>query len=210
MLLFGLRIWPAILLGAFLVNLTTFGGGIHLAGYGDRQHARSCRRCVPDDALRKRLQVIRACSGFLQVRRVEHAGGDDQRNLRTHESRGWRTSALSEFARIWLTWWLGDVGGFLLFAPLPILWIETPRLVGDDRRLLETSMMLIAIALIGALVFGGALPGIESYPVGFICIPILVWSALRFGQREAATAIFVLTVSADWGLMRRPWPVGAI
>src|SRR6201999_3982152 len=114
---------------------------------------------------------------------------------------------VSEFARIWMTWWFGDVGGFLLFAPLPILWMENPRLLGADQRSLEASLMLITIALIGVLVFGGALPGIGNYPVGFICIPILVWSALRFGQREAATAIFVLTVSADWGRMRGlgPW-----
>jgi signal transduction histidine kinase/CheY-like chemotaxis protein len=34
-----------------------------------------------------------------------------------------------------------------------------------------------------------------------------VWSAFRFGQREAATAIFILTVSAEWGMMRGhgPW-----
>ena len=68
-------------------------------------------------------------------------------------------------------------------------------------------MTLAAIALFGILVFGGAVPGIENYPIGFICIPILVWSAFRFGQREAATSIFILAVSADWGMMRGhgPW-----
>jgi signal transduction histidine kinase/ActR/RegA family two-component response regulator len=112
-----------------------------------------------------------------------------------------------EFVRVWLTWWLGDVGGFLMFAPFPILWIENPRLTGDRRRLLESSVTLAAVALFGILVFGGALPGIENYPIGFICVPILVWSAFRFGQREAATAVFILTVSAEWGMMRGhgPW-----
>jgi integral membrane sensor domain MASE1 len=50
---------------------------------------------------------------------------------------------VSEFARIWMTWWFGDVGGFLLFAPLPILWMENPRLLGADQRSLEASLMLI-------------------------------------------------------------------
>ena len=112
-----------------------------------------------------------------------------------------------EFVRVWLTWWLGDVGGFLLFAPFPILWAENPRLTSDHRRLLESSVTLAAITLFGVLVFAGVLPEIEHYPIGFICIPILVWSAFRFGQREAATALFILAVCADWGMMRGhgPW-----
>jgi signal transduction histidine kinase/ActR/RegA family two-component response regulator len=112
-----------------------------------------------------------------------------------------------EFVRVFVTWWLGDLGGFLLFAPFPILWIENPRLTTDHRRLLESSVTLAVIALFAILVFAGAVPGIENYPIGFICIPILVWSAFRFGQREAATAIFILTVSAEWGMMRGhgPW-----
>ena len=65
----------------------------------------------------------------------------------------------------------------------------------------------MAIVVVGVLEFGGALPGIGNYPIGFVCIPILVWSAFRFGQREAATCNFVLAASAAWGIMRGmgPW-----
>ena len=113
----------------------------------------------------------------------------------------------NEFVRIWATWWLGDVGGFLLFAPLPILWIENPKLTGDHGRLLESSLVLAVITLFGVVVFAGTVPGIAKYPIGFFCFPMLVWCAFRFGQREVATAIFVLTVSAEWGMMRGhgPW-----
>ena len=176
-----------------------FRNRLHVAGHRDRQHARSRRRGVPDDALCERPQAIRTCPGLFQVRRDEHVRGGAQRHHRRYKSRARRIRARSEFARIWLTWWLGDVGGFLLVAPFLILWIEDPRLTGDRRRLSSRRLTLTAIALFGVLVFGGALPESANYPIGFICIPMLVWTAFRFGQREAATAMFVLAVSADWG-----------
>ena len=33
----------------------------------------------------------------------------------------------ASYPSIWLTWWLGDVGGDLVAAPLLILWWARPR-----------------------------------------------------------------------------------
>jgi signal transduction histidine kinase/CheY-like chemotaxis protein len=207
LLLLGYQIWPGIFLGAFFVNLAISGAVFASLGI----------------ATGNTLEAITAV--YLTMR---YANG---RRLFEHAQDFFRFAALgmlaaalsatigatslalsgfvhsNEFARVWLTWWLGDVGGFLLFAPFPILWIERPRLTGDHRRPLESSLTLAAVALFGILVFAGAIPGIEKYPIGFICVPILVWTAFRFGQREAAAAIFVMTVCAEWGMMRGhgPW-----
>lgn len=207
MLLLGFQIWPGVFLGAFIVNLTTSGAVFASIGM----------------ATGNTLEAVAAV--YLTMR---YANG---RKLFEHAHDFFKFAALSifaatisatigiaslalgglahwnELARIWLTWWFGDVGGFLLVAPFVILWMENPRLIGDRQRLIESSLTLAAIALFGVLVFGGALPGIENYPIGFVCIPILVWSAFRFGQRESATAMFILAVSADWGMMRGlgPW-----
>ena len=44
------------------------------------------------------------------------------------------------------------------------------------------------------MVFGGWLPPrLEHYPLDFLCIPVLVWAAFRFGQREVATAVAALS-----------------
>ena len=207
MLLLGYQIWPGIFLGAFFVNLATTGAVFSSLGI------------ATGNTLEAVVAVYLAMRYANGRKLFEHA-----QDFFKFAALGMLAAAISaiigvtslalgglahwnEFVRIWLTWWLGDVGGFLLFAPFPILWIENPRWSSDHRRLLESSVTLAAIALFGVLVFAGAIPGIENYPIGFICIPILVWSAFRFGQREAATAIFILTVSAEWGMMRGhgPW-----
>src|SRR5438045_9252176 len=33
----------------------------------------------------------------------------------------------ADFGTIWLTWWLGDMGGALVVAPLLVLWFGQPR-----------------------------------------------------------------------------------
>ncbi|MDB5107465.1 MAG: hypothetical protein JWM69_406, partial [Candidatus Binatus sp.] len=207
-LFLGFRIWPAIFIGAFFVNLTTAG-------------------TIFTSLAIATGNTLEAVSGaYLTIR---YANG---RKLFARAEDFFRFAALiclfattisptiglgslalggfvpwKEIGRVWLTWWLGDVGGYLLVAPLLILWIENPKIAGDRRRMIEASLTLAAIALVGILIFGGALPGIGNYPIGFVCIPILVWSAFRFGQREAATAMFVLAAAATWGMKRGvgPW-----
>lgn len=31
----------------------------------------------------------------------------------------------------------------------------------------------------------------KNYPLEFLCFPILIWTAFRFGRRQTATAIFL-------------------
>jgi signal transduction histidine kinase/CheY-like chemotaxis protein len=200
MLLLGFRVWPAVFLGAFLVNVTTFGTAFTSLGIATGNTLEAVvavclttryangRRLFehPNDFFKfvATSMFAAAISATLGVASLAFGG------FASHEA----------FARIWQTWWVGDVGGFLLFAPVIILWVENPSLIEDRRQRFEVWMTLSAISLIGFMVFGGILPGVGNYPVGFFCIPILVWSAFRFGQRETATAAFILAASADWGM----------
>jgi signal transduction histidine kinase/ActR/RegA family two-component response regulator len=207
LLILGFQIWPGIFIGAFFVNLATSGTVFTSLGIATGNTL---------EAVAAVYLTMRYANGrklFEQAGDFFRFAGLSMLAATIGATVGVTSLALGglahghEFVRIWAIWWLGDLGGFLVFAPFPILWIENPALTSDRRRLLESSLTLAAVALFGILVFGGAIPGIEKYPIGFICFPILVWSAFRFGQREAATAILILAVSADWGMMRGhgPW-----
>jgi signal transduction histidine kinase/CheY-like chemotaxis protein len=207
MLLLGYQIWPGIFLGAFFVNLATSGAVFTSIGIATGNTLEAVAAVYLTTRYANGRKLFEHAQDFFKFAALSMLAAAVSATIGVTSLALGGIAHWNEFVRIWLTWCLGDVGGFLLFAPFPILWIENPRLTNDHRRLLESSMTLAAIALFGILVFAGAVPGIENYPIGFICIPILVWSAFRFGQREAATAIFILTVCAEWGMMRGhgPW-----
>ena len=218
LLLFGFRIWPAVFLGAFFVNITTAGTVFTSLGIATGNTLEAVAGVYLTTRYANGRKVFDRAQDFFKFAALTSVFATT-----ISPTIGFTSLALGGFApwngftRICLTWWLGDVGGYLLVAPFLILWVEHPRITGDCRRLFEASLTLIAIVLVGVLVFGGALPGIGNYPIGFVCIPILVWSAFRFGQREAATAMFVLAGSATWGMTHGlgPWsrftnPVGTL
>jgi len=202
-LLLGYRVWPGIFLGAFLVNLTTAGSiattiGIAtgntlegLAGaYLVNRFAHGAQAFDrPQDVFKFAVLAALACttvSPFLGVTSLAIGGYAD-----------W-----AEYGRIWLTWWLGDAGGALIVAPVLLLWGQDPRARWTLAQVKEVSLLLVTLLLVGLAVFGGVLPiTIETYPLGFLCIPVLVWTAFRFGPRETATAMLLLSGMAIWGTL---------
>jgi signal transduction histidine kinase/ActR/RegA family two-component response regulator len=207
MLILGYQIWPGIFLGAFFVNLAISGAVFASLGIATGNTLEAVAAVCLTMRYANGRKLFEHAQDFFKFAALSMLAAAISATIGVASIALGGIGHWGEFVRIWVTWWLGDLGGFLLFAPFPILWIENSRLTTDHRRLLESSVTLAAIALFGVLVFAGVVPRIENYPIGFICIPILVWSAFRFGQREAATAIFVLTVCAEWGMMRGhgPW-----
>src|SRR5438874_1939855 len=88
--------------------------------------------------------------------------------------------------------------GVLLVAPLLITWLTQPRLEWAPRKRIEAAVLFLSL-LIGVHVgFGGWLHHGAHYPLPFVPLPWLVWSAFRFGPREAATAAAVTSGIAVW------------
>jgi PAS domain S-box-containing protein len=108
-----------------------------------------------------------------------------------------------DFGAVWATWWLGDAAGALVVAPLLLLWSRAPVPAALGRRPLEALGLLGTTVAVGLAVFGEILPvGMQDLPVGFLCIPPLLWAAFRFGVREAATLVAALTAVAVAGTLR--------
>ncbi len=205
LLLFGYRVGPGIFLGAFLTNLTTYGtvwtslgiaAGNTLEGlvgaYFVTRYARGRNLFdLPRDIFKFAIMAAvlsTTVSATVGVTSLALGG-----------FASWAT-----YRSIWLTWWLGDATGALIFVPLLVLWLENPSFLWAGRMMLERVLFLLALLGVSWAVFGGL------FPFVYLTVPFLVWAAFRFDQRETAAVIVLLTAIAVWATIRHLGPfVGA-
>jgi PAS domain S-box-containing protein len=108
-----------------------------------------------------------------------------------------------DYGVIWLTWWLGDAAGAVVVTPVLLLWSAEPRVRWSRSSAVEAGLMGACLIVIAGVVFVGLSPSPGGDPpLSFLCLPILVWAAYRFGPREAATAALVLSSIAVFGTVR--------
>jgi len=198
--LLGYRAWPAIFVGAFIVNLTTAGDiatSVAIAT-GNTLEAMVGAWLVNQFAGGK--NVFDRPQGVFKFALVAAISAVVSPVF------GVTSLALDGFAdwtnygAIWLTWWLGDVTGDLIFTPLVLLWGIRWKVAWKKEEAVEVGVLLLLLTLLSAVVFGGWLEiSAKNYPIAFICGPIVIWTAFRFTQRETATGIFILSVIAVWG-----------
>jgi two-component system sensor kinase FixL len=202
LLLLGYRAWPAIFVGAFLVNVTTAGNvATSLAIASGNTLEALCGAWLvnrfaggttafdrPQGVVKFALAAVVSTiiSPVFGVTSLALGGFVDWAN----------------FGAIWLTWWLGDTTGDLLIAPLIILWSIASKWRWNRREAVEVGILLLLLVVLSEAVFGGWLTiSARNYPIAFISGPIVIWTAFRFTQRETATSIFILSAIAIWGAL---------
>jgi signal transduction histidine kinase len=104
------------------------------------------------------------------------------------------------FWAIWVTWWVGDLLGALVVAPLLLTWLPIPPVRLYKRIYFEAGILLIILSLVTWFVFSGLpLSGVFHQAMIYVIFPFVIWAALRFGQRGATVAIFLVSGIAIWG-----------
>jgi diguanylate cyclase (GGDEF)-like protein len=202
-LILGYRVWPAILIGAFVVNLTTAGSVATSMGIAVGNTLEGVVGCY---------LVTRFVGGLHSFERPQDvfkfAFLAGMVSTTVSATIGVTSLALGGFAEwamygpIWCTWWLGDAVGAVVVTPFVLLWRENPRLDWTRKQMLELAFLFGGLFLTGWIVFGGRFHfALKNYPFEYLCIPFLIWTAFRFGRRKATTAICVLAVIAAWGTL---------
>ena len=207
-IVFGRWVWPAIFVGAFFVNLTTTGDAPSSLGIA---LGNTLEALVGSALVERYAGGARAFERPLDVFRfVALAGIASPLVSSTLGVTSLCLAGLASwdaFRSVWVTWWLGDAGGAVVVAPALILWAD--RLRPDwSRAQLGEALALLAVAVgVGATAFGGWLePAEATQALGLLCLPIAIWSAFRFGPRETATIVVVLSAIAAWGTHRGDGP----
>ena len=196
LLLFGERLWPGVAIGAFLVNLSTnapIGAAAGIA-VGNTFEALLgvwlLRRVVGfDHALRRAkdvfaLVILAAGSSTLVSATIGAA------SLCLGGVKPW-----NDFAELWKVWWLGDVMGGLLVAPLLLTWCDGRRVFWSLRKVVEGGILLLGLGCVCLWTFTG-----QSFlPQAYAIFPFMIWAALRLGQPGATLATFIAAGIAIWG-----------
>lgn len=204
LLLRGSRVWPAIFIGAFLGNMSD-GTPIHLAA--------AIAAGNSTEAIAATLLINRWSDG---VHTFTTPAGIAKFSLisatATLVSPAIGVSSLSfggyaawpDFMSIFVTWWLGDLAGALMVAPVLVLWATGPVTRAQAG---ETLGIFLVSAGIGVLAFSPMIEQtVNRTPLAFLAAVPLVWTALRRNPRDTATAAFILSAFAVWGAAANSGP----
>ena len=103
-----------------------------------------------------------------------------------------------DLGRVFRTWILGDGSGVLVVAPVLLTWVTLGWRDLRRRDLIEGAVLIVALVLLTEL------PPQRDVP--YIVFPVLLWAALRFGPRGAATAILIVCSITVWNTAQSDGP----
>ncbi|HEY3276027.1 MAG TPA: MASE1 domain-containing protein [Syntrophorhabdaceae bacterium] len=207
-LVLGGRIWPGIFLGAFAANLSNlFSSGLSLpsamllslitaAGntletligaalinrFGDGER--------PFENAKNTMAFV-VFAGFLSTAAAALIGGTAYCVA---------LGSWSLYRPMLLTWWLGDLVGIMVFAPIILTWKMHRSTRWSGLRAIEVVALALLLLIVEAVVF------LTGYPLMYLIIPFLILTAFRFGQFEAAVAVAVVMITSLVFIVRAPTP----
>ena len=199
LLIFGRQLWPGIFLGALAANLPTNIPAISAVGIAVGNTAQALiaywllfRVVRWRGTLESVNEVLRfvLCAALLAPFVSATIGS---LSLCLGGAAEW-----NRFTQLWLTWLMGDGFGALIVAPLLLSWSKSGKLGAGEWPELASLFLLLMIVVL--MVFAGWFPGaVKTYPLAYLCLPCLLWAALRFDQRMVTTSIVVMAALAVWG-----------
>src|SRR3954469_25477648 len=187
--LFGLRLWPGIVIGDLLLaDYSTSLGTVLAQTVGNTiavvVAAVLLRRLTNGrGSLERVADVLAFVACALVAALLSAAFGPPALRLGG-------VIPPDELGRVFRTWTLGDASGVLVLAPVILAWASIGLSGFGRRRLVEGLIVLVVLVALATL------PPQRDVP--YIVFPVLLWAAVRFGPRGAAAAIVVVCSIAVW------------
>jgi signal transduction histidine kinase len=184
LVLFGVRYWPGIFIGAIITNVSA-GAHLPLAigiATGNTLEAvigawllRRFNFNTQFDSVRD-VALLVVCSALLATGVSATIG--------TSSLLIGRTITLDAYPITWATWWVGDMLGCLIVAPFLFVWVRQYRIRVSMNQALELLLLMAFFLSVGMIIFSNyskanAIP----FDPPYLVFPFLIWAALRFRMR---------------------------
>jgi PAS domain S-box-containing protein len=202
LVLYGVRLWPAVALGAFVANATSGVAPADAAfiSVGNTLEAVVGSMLLLHVGFRPAIDRIRDVFSLIVYGALISTAIAATNGVTVL----WVSDELARsYGSEWLLWWIGDAMGALIVAPLMFVLSTRPWRHLDLRARLEGLVVLAALVALSATVFLG---GGWRYP--HVLFPVLIWATLRFQQLGAVTSSFVVAAFAVTGAVRGTALVG--
>ena len=195
--LFGIRLWPGIVIGDLLLgDFSTPLGTVLAQTTGNTVSlvatALLLRRLTNDRGSLERVADVLAFVGCALVAALISAA------FGPLALRMGGVIPPDELGRVFRTWTLGDAAGALVVAPLILTWASVGLRGFGRRELVEGAGVLVLLVALATL------PPQRDVP--YIVFPVLLWAAVRFGPRGAASAIVVVCSITVWSTAQNDGP----
>ena len=207
--LFGLNLWPGVLIGAWVANYLAHSHNIYAVtiAIGNTLEAflgawllRSSRNFSPKiGKLNDATQIIfyagvlaSLCSAIIGTASLL-LGGLITRN---------------DLAGTFFLWWSGNILGTLVMTPAILAWANPGQPLFSFVRKAECIVVILMGAGLSWLIF--CLPQKENQLLSmpFLVFFFITWVGLRFSQRVATAFVFVVALITVWGTLNNLGPFG--
>src|SRR6185295_18017526 len=206
-LILGFSVWPTILVGAFLVNVTTAGTWLTS---GSIAVGNTLEGLLGAWLVQRFAHGLRAFESPPDVFKFAILAGLLTPTVSATigvTSLTWGGFApLEQYISVWLTWWLGDAAGILIITPVVVLWAQHPRMEWTTRESIELVVLVLVLFATCEMIFGASLGMQKNYPMEFFLVPVLIWAAFRFSPRETASLSVLLAAWTVWGTIHGQGP----
>jgi PAS domain S-box-containing protein len=197
LVIFGAGLWPGVLLGAFLVNITSSESIATAAAIavGNTLEAVIGVKLLHLLRFDGSLKRIRDVFSLFFVAGIFSTLVSATIGTAALYFRGLRAEP---FTSTWLHWWVGDAGSIWVFAPLLLTFFN--KSFSPASRIWETAtvfVLLLAVCLINFVT-----PVEHEGGLKYVIFPVLVWSGLRLGQFKTALACAIVKGIAVWGVIQ--------
>jgi PAS domain S-box-containing protein len=213
-LLLGYGMWPGIMLGAFLANVSTnepvaTAFGVALGNTLEAVVAAwMLRRFVGFHNNLSHLKDVLGlvvCSAVLSTMISATIGVT---SLCLGGVQPWIA-----YKSLWLTWWLGDAAGALIFAPALLVWLSQPYITWHSHRFIEAMLLAVTLSAISIGIFTEPLvAGVRGSAFIYLIFPFIIVAALRFGQYGTTLVTLAASTMAIWATLHGfgPFTVGSV